>query len=71
MQILVTDGHLPYPFGREVTGYQVSDLAGTIAKAKAAGVRVLSAPYTSTDRVTAIVQFPGGYIAEMHALKSP
>ena len=27
MTVLVTDGHLPYPFGREMTGYEVSDLA--------------------------------------------
>src|SRR5438445_58274 len=28
--VLVTDGHLPYPYGREVTGYEVSDLSATI-----------------------------------------
>jgi len=67
MQVLVTDGHLPYPFGRELTGYQVDDLAATLAKAKAAGAAVLSQP--ATDRDTAIVQFPGGYIAEIHDLK--
>jgi hypothetical protein len=26
MVVLVTDGHLPYPYGRETTGYEVSDL---------------------------------------------
>ncbi|HEY6302353.1 MAG TPA: hypothetical protein VIX14_04745 [Terriglobales bacterium] len=30
MQVLVTDGHLPYPFGREMTGYQVKDLSATL-----------------------------------------
>jgi hypothetical protein len=25
--VLVTDGHLPYPFGREMTGYEVANLA--------------------------------------------
>jgi predicted enzyme related to lactoylglutathione lyase len=68
MQVLVTDGHLPYPFGYEVTGYQVSDLAATLEKAKAAGVKILSAPYTTGDRTTAIVEFPGGYIAEVHSV---
>ena len=67
MQVLVTDGHLPYPFGHEITGYQVQDLAATLEKAKAAGVKILSAPYTTNDRTTAIVEFPGGYIAEVHS----
>jgi hypothetical protein len=68
MQVLVTDGHLPYPFGHEVTGYQVKDLAATLEKAGAAGVRILSAPYKTNDRTTAIVEVPGGYIAEIHSV---
>jgi len=68
MQVMVTDGHLPYPFGRETTGYQVKDLAATLEKAKAAGAKILSAPYAAGDRSSAIVQFPGGYIAEVHSL---
>jgi hypothetical protein len=67
MQVMVTDGHLPYPFGRETTGYQVQNLGSTIEKAKAAGVKILSAPYTTHDRTTAIVEFPGGYLAEIHS----
>jgi hypothetical protein len=63
----VTDGHLPYPYGHEVTGYEVADLSDTLAKAKAAGVSILVAPYTSDQRNAAVVQFPGGYIAEIHA----
>src|SRR5262249_45200221 len=35
--VLVTDGHLPYPYGRELTGYEVAEFSDTIAKAKAAG----------------------------------
>jgi hypothetical protein len=69
MQVLVTDGHLPFPFGRELMGYQVDDLNATLAKAKAAGAITLSPPYSADDRLTAIIQFPGGYIAEVHALK--
>jgi hypothetical protein len=38
MAVLVSDGHLPFPYGREVTGYEVKDLASTLEKAKAAGV---------------------------------
>jgi predicted enzyme related to lactoylglutathione lyase len=68
MQVMVTDGHLPYPFGHEITGYQVQDLGVTLEKAKAAGVRILSAPYTTNDRISAIVEFPGGYIAELHSV---
>jgi hypothetical protein len=68
MQILVTDGHLPYPFGLETTGYQVEDLSVALAKARAAGVRILVAPYAAQDRKTAMVQFPGGYIAEIHSM---
>jgi predicted enzyme related to lactoylglutathione lyase len=68
MTVLVTDGHLPYPFGREMTGYEVSDLAGTLQKAQAAGATVLVPAFSSDKREAALVQFPGGYIAEIHAL---
>jgi hypothetical protein len=64
----VTDGHLPYPYGRELTGYEVTDLNETLAKAKSAGVTVLVEPYKSGNRGSAMVEFPGGYIAEIHAL---
>jgi predicted enzyme related to lactoylglutathione lyase len=67
LRLLVTDGHLPYPYGRETTGYEVSNLKDTLVKAKAAGATVLVPPYTSRDREAVIVQFPGGYIAEIHA----
>ena len=67
MLVLVTDGHLPYPFGREVIGYQVDDLTATLARARIAGAKVLSPSYNAGDRSTAVVQFPGGYIAEIHA----
>ncbi|MGA7079150.1 MAG: glyoxalase [Terriglobales bacterium] len=67
LTVLVTDGHLPYPYGRETTGYEVANLADTLAKAKAAGVEVLVAPYTADQRDAALAQFPGGYIAEFHS----
>ncbi len=66
--VLVSDGHIPYPYGREVTGYQVTNLEETLGKAKAAGATVLLEPYTSEDRTAAMVEFPGGYVAEIHAL---
>jgi len=65
--VFVTDGHLPYPYGREVTGYEVNDLQGTLAKAKAAGAVILVEPYTADGRAETMVQFPGGYVAEIHA----
>jgi predicted enzyme related to lactoylglutathione lyase len=67
MAVLVTDGHLPYPYGRETTGYEVENLTDTLSKATSAGATVLVAPYTADQRSAAIVQFPGGYIAEIHA----
>jgi hypothetical protein len=67
LTVLVTDGHLPYPYGWEMTGYEVANLADTLAKAKAAGVEILVAPYTTDRREAALVQFPGGYIAEIHS----
>jgi hypothetical protein len=65
--VLATDGHLPFPYGRELAGYEVPDLALTLNKAKAAGVTVLVEPYTAESRIAAVVQFPGGYIAEIHS----
>ena len=66
--VLVTDGHLPYPYGREVTGYEVSALSATVGKAESAGAAVLVKSYMAGDREAAILQFPGGYIAEIHAV---
>jgi hypothetical protein len=67
MTVLVTDGHLPYPYGLELTGYEVADLKDTVAKATRSGATVLVEPFTSERRDSAMVQFPGGYIAEIHA----
>jgi hypothetical protein len=69
--VLVTDGHLPWPYGRELTGYEVSSVPNTVAKATSAGASVLVAPYTVDHRKAAIVQFLGGYIAEIHAAARP
>lgn len=67
MTVLVTDGILPYPYGHEVTGYEVPALDETLAKAKAAGVTVLVEPYVADQRRAAVVRFPGGYVAEIHS----
>jgi predicted enzyme related to lactoylglutathione lyase len=65
---LVTDGHLPYPYGRETTGYEVTNLTVTLTNAKASGVDVLEPPYKTDEREAVVVQFPGGYIAEIHSV---
>lgn len=71
MTLLITDGHLPYPYGHETTGYEVEDLPATLDKATASGARVLVEPFESQGRTSAMVRFPGGYIAEIHAVKAP
>jgi len=63
--IIVTDGHLAYPFGHDAMGYAVANLTRTLAKAKSAGARVLLAPYRDPGLATAIAEFPGGYICEL------
>jgi predicted enzyme related to lactoylglutathione lyase len=64
--VFVTEGHLPYPYGRELTGYEVANLKDTLAKASASGATILVEPFTSEHRTSAVLQFPGGYIAEIH-----
>lgn len=66
MTVAVSDGQLPWPYGRDVTGYAVTNLSATLDKAKAAGVETLVAAHAESDRQSAIVRFPGGYIAEVH-----
>jgi predicted enzyme related to lactoylglutathione lyase len=68
MTVLVTDGQLPFPYGREMTGYETADLNATLQKAKESGAEILVEPYQSSDRRAAMVEFPGGYIAEIHAV---
>jgi hypothetical protein len=65
--VLATDGHLPYPYGHELTGYEVPDIAQTIRRATAAGVSILTQPTAAGDRTSAMLMFPGGYIAEVHS----
>ena len=67
LTVFVTDGHLPYPYGRETTGYEVANLADTLTKAKAAGVEVVVPRYKTDERDAVVVQFPGGYVAEIHS----
>ena len=65
--VMISDNQLPWPYGRDVTGYEVGSLQATLAKAKAAGVETLVEPHAEGDQQSAIVRFPGGYIAEIHS----
>jgi hypothetical protein len=69
--VLVTAGQLPYPYGLETTGYEVDDLAATVEKAVSLGAKVLVPPLNAHDRMSAMVQFAGGFIAEIHSSNSP
>jgi predicted enzyme related to lactoylglutathione lyase len=71
MLVIVSDGQLPWPYGRDMAGYNVADLSATLAKATAAGAETLVAAHAGADRQSAIVRFPGGYIAEIHQAKAP
>jgi hypothetical protein len=64
---LVTDGHLPFPYGRETMGYEVADVSETLTKAKASRASVLVDSFKADGREAAVLQFPGGYIAEIHS----
>lgn len=70
MAVLVTNGQLPYPFGHETTGYQVADLTATLGKATGSGAKVLVPAFDSKGRRSALVEFPGGYVAEIHQLNA-
>jgi predicted enzyme related to lactoylglutathione lyase len=70
MAVLVTNGQLPYPFGHETTGYQVADLSATLGKATGSGAKVVVPAFDSKGRRSALVEFPGGYVAEIHQLNA-
>jgi hypothetical protein len=67
MTVLATDGHLPYPYGREITGYEVANVSDTLTKAKAASASSLLEPYSADGRQASFIAFPGGYVAEIHS----
>jgi predicted enzyme related to lactoylglutathione lyase len=67
MLVIVSNGFLPYPYGRETTGYAVTDVSATLARATAAGATILVPAFGSGNRRSAMLEFPGGYIAEIHS----
>lgn len=66
--VLVTDGHLHWPYGSELTGYEVDDLDATLQRARQTGAHVVVEAHAEADRRSAMVEFPGGYVAEVHAV---
>jgi predicted enzyme related to lactoylglutathione lyase len=71
LTVLSSRDPLPWPYGRELTGYEVPNLSDTLSKATAAGVTLLVPPYEIDGGRAAMVQFPGGYIAEIHGPGGP
>jgi hypothetical protein len=67
MTVMVSDGQIPWPYGHEITGYLVANLQDTLVRATGAGVEILVPAHTAGDRQSAMVRFPGGYIAEIHS----
>ncbi|UPG83924.1 glyoxalase [Luteibacter aegosomatis] len=65
--VLVTDGHLDWPYGTELTGYEVGDLDATLKRAKDSGAKVVVDAHAEGNRRAAMLQFPGGYVAEVHS----
>ncbi|QDE39627.1 glyoxalase [Luteibacter pinisoli] len=65
--VIVTDGHLDWPYGSELTGYEVDDLDAVLTKARSAGAKVVADAHQEGDRRSAMLQFPGGYVAEVHS----
>lgn len=65
--VIVTNGQLDWPYGSELTGYDVSDLDATLGRARASGAKVVVDAHAEADRRSAMVQFPGGYVAEVHS----
>jgi hypothetical protein len=47
---MVTDGHLPFPYGHEITGYEVASLSDSLEKARTAGAKLLIEPYLVDGR---------------------
>ncbi len=70
MVVIITNGHVAWPYGRELTGYEVSNLKETLAQAKISGASILVEPFIGEQRISSMVKFPGGYIAEIHEVSS-
>lgn len=70
MVVIVTNGHLTWPYGRELTGYEVLDIKDALAKAKESGATIVVEPFIADHRISAMIKFPGDHIAEIHQFSS-
>src|SRR5262249_30077012 len=64
--VLVIDGQLPYPYGREINGYGVANHTDPDNRARAGGAPVLVDQPPADARQAAIALSPGGYTADIH-----
>jgi predicted enzyme related to lactoylglutathione lyase len=71
LTVFVTNGILPFPYGWETTGYEVGDLAAALKKASSLGATIIVPAVKANGRSSAIVGFPGGYLAEVHSIETP
>lgn len=64
--VLITHGQIAWPYGTEMTGYEVGDLDATLQRARDSGAKVVVDAHAEGKRRAAMIQFPGGYVAEVH-----
>src|SRR5438094_4923297 len=57
---------VPYPFGRERTGYLVTDMDAAVRAARAAGADVIVAPFNDPIGRDVVIQFPGGVNMQLY-----
>src|SRR5246127_714614 len=57
---------VPYPFGRERTGYLVTDMDTAVRAAGAAGADVIVAPFNDPIGRDVVIQFPGGVNMQLY-----
>ena len=57
---------IPFPFGSERTGDQVTDMDKAIAAARASGAEVVVAPFKDPIGEDAVVQWPGGFRTQLY-----
>ena len=68
--VLATDGQLPFPWGRETTGYEVGISTRQFSRPRPPAF-VTVEPFAAAGRRTAFFEFPGDYIAEVHTPAKP
>jgi predicted enzyme related to lactoylglutathione lyase len=57
---------VPYPFGKERTGYLVNDIDAAVREARADGASVVVAPFKDKIGRDAIIEWPGGVMMQLY-----